>query len=105
MKQVEYIYLIRCPRDKCVIYVGKSMVPERRFRNHTGRNNSNAPISEYIRALKADGLMPTMEIICKVVYENISYHGPDPGQKKEIYWINRYAKDPNHRLLNVKCIY
>lgn len=105
MFEVVYIYAIKCPIDNAIIYVGKSKCPARRLRNHTGRNNSNAPIAEYIRDLRKMGLMPTMKIIERVKYENIGYNRHNPGQEREIYWINKYVRSRKHRVLNVNSIY
>lgn len=103
----KYIYILRCPFDSEIIYVGCSNNPYQRFYTHCNRNNSNAPISEYIRDLKKIGFKPSLEIIETVSTPRAKY-GRDKcnleASIREKHFINYYNSKPNSRLLNVRSI-
>lgn len=106
-KHCRYIYVIRCPFDNEVIYVGCSYNPYRRFSVHCNRNNSNAPISEYIRDLRMMGIRPTMEIIHTIANPQTKLgkiNCKKSANRLEKYYIKLFYNKPYSRLLNVKSI-
>lgn len=90
-----YIYLIRCPKDNAVIYVGQTTRKDQRFSVHVS-SKTKTPISLYIQKLKTDGLLPIFEVVRK-------YSINDGGAKEnsaEKRLIIKYKKDINSRILN-----
>lgn len=89
--QTVYIYFLCEPDTGDIRYIGKTIMPEGRLRNHT---NDRVPChrTNWIKGLKARGLEPEM-----VIVEEIK--GDWPWQESERYWIN-YAKAHGCRLVN-----
>lgn len=62
----EYIYVLTCPVDGCVRYVGKSGNPKSRYRQHITKLDAQpTPKRKWIEMLKTQGLQPKMEIIAE----------------------------------------
>jgi len=97
---------MRCPKDNEIIYVGCTEDMYSRFITHCNRNNSNAPIADYIRELRKIGLKPILEIIHTIVKKECTYKEYVALKKiasdTEKYYIVKYCMKPNSRMLNVK---
>lgn len=91
-QSVKHIYGLVDPETGEVRYIGKSIRPEQRLRNHINEAPSNCHRSHWIQSLKARGLEPTLMII-----ETI--HGEWPWQESERFWIKR-CRDGGIRLTN-----
>jgi hypothetical protein len=74
MKTV-YFYILKCPISNDVKYVGRSVNPEVRYRQHiySGKNEGHKDRkASWIKSLLNNGLKPIMEIIDKLEkYDNI----------------------------------
>jgi len=93
---MNYIYIIKCPKDNSVIYVGQTYKPKVRFSTHMS-TKSNAPISVYIRGLKSEGLKPLFEIVKEIP---LTVRGMAQTNKYEQILIKQYKSEPNSRILN-----
>lgn len=87
-----YIYGLVDPETNEVRYIGKSIRPEGRLRDHINEPPSNCHRSHWIQSLKARGLEPSLMIIETV-------HGEWPWQESERFWIKR-CRDGGMRLTN-----
>lgn len=90
MKKV-YFYALRDPRDNGIKYIGRTVNPKNRLRQHiySGKSNgSKDRKSAWIKSLLNKNLKPLMEIIDYIDgYENI-----DNIKNKEMQLIERYRK-------------
>lgn len=93
---MNYIYIIKCPKDNSVIYVGQTYLPKSRFSSHMS-TKSNAPISKYIRSLKLENLKPIFEIVKEIP---MTVDGLTKANYHEQKLIKKYKKETNSRLLN-----
>lgn len=98
---IYHIYALIDPRTFKPFYVGLSVDPKQRLRNHIRsiyHNRKQTASGKYIKKLADDGLIPQMMII-----ETISIQTPRPdffiAFRRERYWINRF-KELGHSLTN-----
>ncbi|MDV3751163.1 GIY-YIG nuclease family protein [Elizabethkingia anophelis] len=61
-ESVHYVYLLRCPLNNEVKYVGVSMNPKVRFRGHLNDYGNKAKM-QWIKSLKESNLLPVMEVV------------------------------------------
>jgi hypothetical protein len=82
--QVSYIYGLVCPENNIVRYVGKSVSPLTRFRQHMFRLKEGEGQYKvcWIKSLKKEGLKPTLKIIGCFDINQID--------EKETYYITYY---------------
>lgn len=88
-----FIYVLKDPKTKEVVYVGKTYSIKQRFYKHTCLKmqvTKNSPIAKWLTSLLLSGTKPIIESI-EVVGEN--------WEDREIYWIDFYRK-LNLNLLN-----
>jgi len=96
MKSKNYVYLIRCPKDKAVIYVGQTCNPKSRFSFHKC-GIGKTPIAKYMKELRDCGLIPIFEIIQEFP---MSVRGLILTNKSERENIFKYYNDKSARILN-----
>lgn len=77
-----YIYALGDPETGLIRYVGKSIRPEGRVKDHCNEPPSNCHRSHWIQSLKAKGLMPLMTILEQG-------RGDYSWEHAERYWIAR----------------
>ena len=85
------IYLLRCPIDGLVKYVGKTVNPEKRLKEHTSRASSGG-MRRWIMKIASDGLKPILEII--------EWCANDIWKDRERHWIANFRAESE--LLNVR---
>lgn len=56
------IYTLVDPRNDEVFYVGQTINPKHRLKNHCAPGNKTIKLAEIIKSIKADGFMPEMRI-------------------------------------------
>ncbi len=95
-----YIYALWCPVAGSVRYVGKADVPEERYRVHVEMIDRSqnylgppSPKQAWIEALRAQGLVPELEILEEVA---ANVHVWRAAEKR---WIERMVSD-GHPLTN-----
>ena len=77
-----FIYALGDPETGMIRYIGKSIRPWERLRNHINEPPSNCHRSHWIQSLKAKGLEPILNIL-------ESARGAWPWQEAEKFWIAR----------------
>jgi len=75
-----FIYGLTDPESGDIRYIGKSIRPNERLRNHINEKPSNCHRSHWIQSLRSKGLEPGMVLIEEIV-------GAWPWQRSEQYWI------------------
>ncbi len=89
-----YIYILICPLDGRIKYVGKSNNPNKRLKDHLlDFRCMDLNKAMWIRNLKAQKLKPRLEIIDEV-------HSDD-WKNKEEYWC-KYFKELGYELFNTR---
>lgn len=86
-----YIYFLSEPDTGDIRYIGKTIRPEGRLRNHIN-DRSKCHRTNWIKSLAHRGLEPVMTIVEEI-------RGDWPWQESERYWI-AYAKSHGCRLVN-----
>lgn len=78
-----YIYTLSHPTTKKICYIGKTINPKKRFRQHidSGKNIKNNLVSKWIKSLLNKDLKPSMEIIDEIEGD---------WEWLEIYWISQF---------------
>jgi hypothetical protein len=92
---IVYIYAMRCPFTDDIRYVGKSINPKRRYREHLQKAKSAGrkwPVASWIAALLAKNEFPLMTILNEV--------GEQEWEDEERYWIAKFRAE-KCRLLNL----
>ena len=87
--KIIYFYVLKDPRDMEVKYVGRSVSPKSRYRNHlcSGRKEGKKNKKEaWINSLIKIGMKPVMEII----EEFTNYTTIEEVQKRETELIDKY---------------
>jgi len=79
-----YIYALICPIVNQVRYIGKSIRPLERLKDHMN-DKSKCHRANWLQSLKAGGLKPEI-----IILEEI--RGNWPWQESEIYWIDKGKK-------------
>jgi len=87
-----FIYGLIDPRTDEVRYIGKSIRPLERLRNHINEPKTNCHRSHWIQGLKKEGLEPEI-----IIFESV--WGEWPWQEAERFWIN-YGKRNGWPLTN-----
>ena len=106
MNLSEYIYIIKCPIDNAIIYVGKTVAPLARSRQHFQYDPYPcSPISIHINTLLKKGLTPVFEIIETIDLVTTIMDRKATAKNREIYWINFYYRNEESRILNKCYIY
>lgn len=77
------IYVLKCPVEDKVRYVGKSLNLESRYRQHL--NGYNSKMTSWMFGLEKQGLRPLMIEIEKVEWND--------KQEREKYWIEYYESN------------
>lgn len=90
---MNYIYILKDPRNNEVRYVGKTNNPESRIKSHCYGGVTGTYCSNWINNLKSEGMTPEMEII----ESNLS---EDEWPEREKYWIS-YYRENGTRLTNI----
>ena len=89
-----FIYILICPLDGLVKYVGKSNNPEKRLKDHLlDFRCMDLNKAMWIRQLRALKLKPRMEVIDEVDADN--------WKNKEQYWCE-YFKGYGYELFNTR---
>jgi hypothetical protein len=86
-----YIYGLKEPDTQLIRYIGKSIRPQQRLRNHIN-DKSKCHRTNWIRSLKQRGLEPELIIIEEI-------HGEWPWQESEKFWI-AFARKHGWPLVN-----
>jgi len=77
------IYILKCPVDGSVKYVGKTVNLKRRYRGHI--HGYTLRMAKWMSGLENKKLKPLMIEIEKVDYEDVN--------EREKYWIEYYEKE------------
>jgi predicted GIY-YIG superfamily endonuclease len=81
-----FIYGLRCPLSNKIRYIGKSVNPNQRFKNHINYEiRSDTHKARWLNKLAEQGLLPNLIII-----EETSI---DQWEEREKYWISYYKND------------
>jgi transcriptional regulator with XRE-family HTH domain len=67
-----YVYLLKCPVENIVRYVGQTYSVEIRYRQHLTCKSTNIYKNNWIKNLKAQGLKPIIEIVCEGDFDYIN---------------------------------
>lgn len=86
------IYLLIDPRDQAPRYVGKSVQPKHRYKQHCNVKNRVSWVNRWLGELQSLGLKPTMEVL--------EWVKPEDWQEAEIRWI-AYYKELGAKLCNL----
>lgn len=76
-----HVYVIRDPETKSVRYVGKTIDPAQRARNHRGGMGCNWAFRRWIASHLENGRYPTLDVVEIVGHED--------GDMAEQRWMNR----------------
>lgn len=87
----EFIYVLIDPRDNAVRYVGKTLRPLNRLREHIS-SSKNPYMRQWIAELRKEGLSP----ICKFIERTSVY-----WNERERFWIAHYLSQ-GANLLNMR---
>jgi len=85
MSKPVYIYALVDPENGDIRYIGKSIRPELRLKDHMN-DVSNCHRSHWLQSLKKQGAKPDLLILEKI-------HGDWPWQHSERYWIARGRRE------------
>ncbi len=89
-----FIYILICPLDGLVKYVGKSNNPEKRLKDHClDFRCMDLNKAMWIRELRAQNMKPFLRVIDEVDY--------DHWKEREEYWCN-YFKSYGYVLFNTR---
>lgn len=81
-----YIYGLKCPLSNKIRYVGKSVNPNQRFKNHINYEvKSDTHKARWLNKLIEQGLLPELIIIEET--------GTKQWEEREKYWIAYYKND------------
>lgn len=89
-----YIYSLKNPITNEIRYIGKTGDLRRRLQNHISHSKTrNSRISNWLKSLIKENLLPIIEIIEECNKDN--------WEEREIYWI-KYYKDSGYNLVNFR---
>lgn len=102
MRATSWIYAMKEPDSDEVRYVGASVKPLVRFRDHLSAHSYGAKaVRQWVAALKERGLEPELVLLEEVEGQNMNGHRPPEIAEAEDRWIVRLI-DEGHRLLNAR---
>jgi len=82
VEKTTFIYALICPISKKIRYIGKSVNPKRRYKEHLKDNGETSYKKKWITKLKNKGLIPYFKIIAQAENDII-------GREKEHEFIEQ----------------
>lgn len=91
---MQFIYGLRCPIEREILYVGKTKDLKNRLRQHlTGELARKSKKTSWIKSLLRKNLKPELIVLEKCSKENVD--------EREIYWISRYSQNPKNKNMTI----
>jgi hypothetical protein len=80
-----FIYCLRCPIDKRVVYVGQTVSPDKREAQHSSlRSFQTIGKFSWLKELKEVGLSPIFEILEECEFDQMG--------ERELHWIKHFVE-------------